>query len=108
MFSNIAAHLKITATVEEPAVNFSGEEKIEETRYMYISSSYMIKRFYHKLIHFVFSANQGPAVQGIVSLTSLLMTNSLTVVAKVFSNTLKFLLQKCEYLLQCKSYSLFF
>ena len=44
----------------------------------------------------------GPVVQNIVSLTSLLMTNSLTVIAKVFSNTLKFLLQKC------KSYSHFF
>ena len=32
------------------------------------------------------------------------MTNLLTVVAKVFSNTLLFLLQKCE----CKSYSHFF
>ena len=40
----------------------------------------------------------GPVVQSIVSLTSLLMTNSLTVVhvSKVFSNTLIFLLQKCE------------
>ena len=33
------------------------------------------------------------------------MTNSLTVVAKVFSNTLIFFPQKCEY---CKSYSHFF
>ena len=32
------------------------------------------------------------------------MTNSLTAVAKVFSNTLILLLQKCE----CKSYSHFF
>ena len=38
----------------------------------------------------------GPAVQSIISLTSLLMTNLYTVVAKVFSNTLIFLLQKCE------------
>ena len=38
----------------------------------------------------------GPVAQSIVSLTSLLMTNSLTVVSKVFSNTLIFLLQKCE------------
>ena len=38
----------------------------------------------------------GPVVQSFVSLTSSLMTNSLTVVAKVFSNTLIFLLQKCE------------
>ena len=35
-------------------------------------------------------------IQSIISLTSLLMTNSLTVVARVFSNTLIFLLQKCE------------
>ena len=34
------------------------------------------------------------------------MTNSLTVVAEVFSNTLKFLLQKRD-LLHCKSYSHF-
>ena len=39
---------------------------------------------------------QGPVVKSIVNLTSLLMTNLLTVVAKVFSNTLIFLLQKCE------------
>ena len=46
---------------------------------------------------------QGPVVQSIVSLMSLLITNSSTAVAKVFSNTLTFLLQKCE----CKSYSHF-
>ena len=40
--------------------------------------------------------NQGPAVQSIVSLTSSIMTNLLTVVAKVFLNILIFLLQKCE------------
>ena len=38
----------------------------------------------------------GPVVQSSVSLNSLLMRNSLTVVTKVFSNTLIFLLQKCE------------
>ena len=37
----------------------------------------------------------GPVFQSIVNLTSSLMTNSLTVVAKVISNTLIFLLQKC-------------
>ena len=37
-----------------------------------------------------------PGVQSMVSFTSLLMTNLLTVVAKVFSNTLIFLLHKCE------------
>ena len=41
-----------------------------------------------------YSTLQGPVVQSIVNLTSLLMTNLLTVVAKVFSNTLIFLLQK--------------
>ena len=40
--------------------------------------------------------DQGPIVQSIISLASLLMTNSLNVVAKVFSNTLIFLLQKYE------------
>ena len=49
----------------------------------------------------------GPVVQSVISLTSLLMTNSLTVVAKVFSNTLIFVLQKCESILQCKIYSHF-
>ena len=38
----------------------------------------------------------GPVVQSIASLTSLLMTNSLNVVAKIFSNTLIFLWQNCE------------
>ena len=37
-----------------------------------------------------------PFVQSSISLTSLLMTNKLTVAAKVFSNTLIFLLQKRE------------
>ena len=36
------------------------------------------------------------------------MTKLLTVVAQVFSNTLIFLLQKCEQLFQRKSYSHFF
>ena len=36
------------------------------------------------------------------------MTNSLTDVAKIYSNTLIIFLQKCEQLLQCKSYSHFF
>ena len=40
--------------------------------------------------------NQGPVVQRIIRLTSSLMTNSLTVVAKVIPNTLIFLLQKCK------------
>ena len=39
---------------------------------------------------------QGPDVQSIVSLTISLIKKSLTVTAKVFSNTLIFLLQKCE------------
>ena len=38
----------------------------------------------------------GPAVQSTVSLTSLLMTKSLTFVAKVLSITLTVLLQKCK------------
>ena len=44
----------------------------------------------------VYDCILGPVVQSIVSLTSSLMTNLLTVVAKVFSNTLIFLLQKSE------------
>ena len=42
----------------------------------------------------------GGAVQTFVSLMSLLITNWLTVVAQVFSNTLIFLLQKCKQFLQ--------
>ena len=38
----------------------------------------------------------GPVVQSIVSLMSLYMTNLLTVLAKVFSDILIFLLQMCE------------
>ena len=47
------------------------------------------------------SKHQGPVVQSIVSLTNLLMTHSLTVVAKVFSNIDIFARKKC------KSYSHF-
>ena len=39
-------------------------------------------------------SDQGPIVQSIDSLKSVLMTHSFTVVAKVFSNTLIVLLQK--------------
>ena len=44
----------------------------------------------------MYEVSQGPVIQSIVSLMSLLMTNALTVVAKAFSNTLIFLLQKSE------------
>ena len=46
----------------------------------------------------------GPTCSKHRKLKSLLMTNSLTAVAKVFSKTLIFLLQKCELLLllNCK------
>ena len=46
-----------------------------------------------------FHVYQAPGVRIFISLTSLLMTNLLTVVAKVFSNTLihfAFLVQNCE------------
>ena len=42
------------------------------------------------------TANQGPVVQKIISLTSVLLTNLLSVVANIFSDTLIVLLQKCE------------
>ena len=42
----------------------------------------------------LFFIQKGPVVQSIVSFMSLLMTNSLTVVAKVFSNTLIFFAAK--------------
>ena len=44
--------------------------------------------------YFFCQRNLSPVVESIVSFTSLLMTNSLTVVAKVFSNTLIFFQQK--------------
>ena len=44
--------------------------------------------------------SKSPVVQSIVSLTGLLMTNLLTVVAQVFSNTPIFLLQKCAFFQQ--------
>ena len=54
--------------------------------------------------------NQGPVVQSIVSLMSSLKTNSLTLGAKVFSNTLIFLLQKATHILSAKisKYLLYF
>ena len=52
---------------------------------------------------------QGPVFQSTISLTSLLITNLLTVVAKVFSNALIFFgCKKCMQLLQCERYSNFF
>ena len=50
---------------------------------------------------------QGPVVQNIVSLMSLLMTNSLTVVAKLFSNTLIFLLQNVRSFCNAKATHIF-
>ena len=50
----------------------------------------MLFLFYSSAEHVI---QQGTVVQSIVSLTSSLMTNLLTVVAEVFSNTLIFLLQ---------------
>ena len=47
---------------------------------------------------------QDPVVPVISSFTSSSMTNSITVVANAFSNTLKVLPQKCGQLLQCNSY----
>ena len=47
-----------------------------------------------------------PVVQSFVSLTcNVSLTNSLTALAEVFSNTLIFLLQKCGQVLQSKIYS---
>ena len=48
--------------------------------------------------------NQGPVVQNIVSLTSLLMTNSLTVFAKVCSNALTFFATRVAFAMQFKSF----
>ena len=50
-------------------------------------------------LHRAVITEQGPVVQSFISLMTLLMTNLLTVVAKVCSNTLVILLQKCEQLL---------
>ena len=44
----------------------------------------------------IVKTNVDPVVQSIVSLMSLLMISLLSVVAKVFSDTFIFLLQKCE------------
>ena len=57
-------------------------------------SQYLGSIWYIFGLYFSSFFNQGPVVQSIVSLTSSLMTKVLTVVAKVFSNTLIFLLQK--------------
>ena len=43
---------------------------------------------------FVVDSDKGPVVQSTISVRSLLLTNSLTIVAKYFSNTLIVLLQK--------------
>ena len=51
---------------------------------------------------------QGPVVQSIVSLTISLRVISLTVLADSIYNILIFFAEKCEYILQCKSYSHFF
>ena len=52
-------------------------------------------------------SDQGPVVQSMVSLMNVLMTNSLTAVAKVFSNTLIFLLQKLLTFFSAKNINVF-
>ena len=66
-----------------------------ETSFMPESSADSRIIFSHKCMSSIVPNDQGPVVQSIISFTNSLMTNSLTVVAKVFSNTLIFLLQKC-------------
>ena len=57
---------------------------------------YLDTILYLELRVLIFANVQGPAVQTIASLMSLLITIWLTILPKVFSNTLIFLLQKCE------------
>ena len=62
---------------------------------LYIESAKIVNEMaLNKLVKLTWA--QVPVVQSSATLTSSLITNSLTVVAKVFSNTLMFLLQKCE------------
>ena len=49
----------------------------------------------------------GPVVQSIVSLTTLLRRLLLKLMLTTLSNTLSFLLEKCENLLHCKRFSHF-
>ena len=69
------------------------------TSHLHRESSYAISvqsalhSLYLTLVFFIFL---GPVVQSIVTLMSSFMTDLLTVVAKVFSNTLIFMLQKSE------------
>ena len=63
------------------------------SNWIYLSSE---KKSTQKGKNFLLFSRQGPVVQSIVSLTSFLITNSLAVVGKVFSDTLIILLQKCE------------
>ena len=51
---------------------------------------------------------QGPVVQSIISLMSLLRNQLVKCFTTLLPNKLKFLLKKCEKLLQCKSFSLLF
>ena len=52
--------------------------------------------------------DQGPVVQSIVSLTSLLRGQLVKCFMTLIPNILIFLLKKCEKLLQCKSFLHFF
>ena len=65
----------------------------EQTAQSRINCSF---RHYSLPFRQILDISSGLVVQCIVSLMSLITTNSLTVVAKVFSNSLIFLLQKCE------------
>ena len=63
------------------------------------------KLYYAKVIALILvNSIQGPVVQSIVSLISLLVVKISTVLVSAISNSQLFLLKKCE----CKSYSHFF
>ena len=50
---------------------------------------------------------QGPVVQSVVSLTCSLRVISLTVLADLIYNILKFLLKKCAHIFSAKNFSIF-
>ena len=76
-------------------------------RYHLLSGAMRISLFHKGLLKIIFICKQGPVVQSIVSITSLLVVKLLAVLVRTISNSQVFLLKNVSSFCKCKSYSHF-
>ena len=75
-----------------------------------LKDTFLLGAFHIVYLPFLIYAHtvQGPVVQRVISLTSLLVVKMLTVLVNTIFNSLVFLLKKCEKLLQMQKLLTFF